>query len=77
MELSRLFIVDPKTNERSVSLTLMLCSFIIAVVAASLDMAGVVKSTSVSLELFWGTSALYFGRKWSARGQEIDLKDKE
>lgn len=71
MNLSKLFIKDPKQKEPSVSLTMLLIAFIVALVAAGLDMAGKVKSTSVTLELFWGVCALYFGRRMKVNGKEI------
>jgi len=78
MDLSRILIKDPKQKEPSVSLTMMLIAFIVALVAAGLDMAGKIKSTSVTLELFWGVTALYFGRRFNIGGKQIGLdKDKE
>jgi hypothetical protein len=78
MDLSKLFIKDPKQKEPSVSLTMLVIAFIVAVVAAGLDMAGKVKSTSVTLELFWGVAALYFGRRATLPSKSvIDEKTKE
>lgn len=63
MDIQKFLIKDPKNGKASVSLTMMLIAFLIALSAAGLDMAGKVKGTSVILEIFWGTTALYFGRK--------------
>jgi hypothetical protein len=78
MDLSRILIKDPKQKEPSVSLTMMLIAFIVALVAAGLDMAGKIKSTSVTLELFWGVTALYFGRRVTLASKNvIESKDLE
>lgn len=74
MDSAKLYLTDPKTKEKSVSLTLMLVSFILALVAGGLEMAGLVKGTSISLELFWGTAGLYFGRKFTTRGQSVGVE---
>jgi len=79
MDITKLLIKDPKGDQApSVSLTMMLVTFIVLLVAAGLEMAGKVKGTSIILEAFWGTAGLYFGRKFTARGQVIGVeKDKE
>jgi len=63
MNIKKFLFIDPKNGKASVSLTMMLLSFLIVLIAAGLDMSGKVKGTSVILEIFWGTTALYFGRK--------------
>lgn len=68
-----MWIVDPKVNEKSVSVTLLLASFTVCIVAAGLEMASVVKSTSVAFELFGACAALYAGRKFTtAKGAVIE-----
>jgi hypothetical protein len=42
------------------------------VVAASLNLAGVVKDTSIAVEYFGMSAALYFGRKFSFKGQAFE-----
>lgn len=63
--MEKLFILDPKTKERSVSLTLLLVSFISVLIASGLEMAGVIKTVSVVPELFFACAGLYFGRKYT------------
>lgn len=76
MDLTKLLAQDPKQKEPSVSLTMLLISFIIVLIAAGLEMAGKVKGTSVTLELFWGTAGLYFGRRTSLFSKNvIESKD--
>lgn len=73
MDISKFLIKDPEHNGPSVSLTMMLISFVLVLVCAGLDMAGKVKSTSIILEVFWGTCGLYFGRKFTNKsGSNID-----
>lgn len=57
------FLRDPVTGQPSVSLTLMIVSFLFLLVASGLEMAGVVKSTSMAFEMFGSTAALYFSRR--------------
>lgn len=65
---------DPKTGERSVSLTLVAVTFIIAVVAMGLQVAKVTDNISSVLELFYATAALYFSRRWNGTAKSIDEK---
>ena len=76
MDLTKLLVQDPKQKEPSVSLTMLLVTFIVVLVAAGLDMAGKVKSTSVVTELFYACTALYFGRRFNIGGKQIGM-DKE
>jgi hypothetical protein len=66
MDLQKIWIPDPKTKEASVSLTMLVVSFAIALVACGLQMAKVVENISSVTELFYATTALYFGRRFSA-----------
>lgn len=59
------WIIDPKTGESSVSLTMLVVTFVLVLVAVCLSMAGVIKDTSIVTELFYGNLALYFGRRLS------------
>lgn len=61
----QLWLNDPKTKEASVSLTMLVVTFVGTILAACLHMAGKVESTSVMSELFYGNVALYFGRRFS------------
>lgn len=57
------------TGQPSVSLTLMLVSFVVLLVIGVLDICSVVKSTGIFLELFLTTVGLYFGRRVNFKGQ--------
>lgn len=60
------WIQDPSNNNLpSVSLTLLIATFIGAVAAGSLELAELTKSTSLFSELFYSSCALYFGRRFS------------
>lgn len=76
------FVTDPVNKLPSVSLTILIVAFTAVLVAGSLEMAGVVKSTSLFSEVFYSAVALYFGRRFSSNGkvfssekaQEIEKK---
>lgn len=66
MDLEKIWIKDPKTKESSVSLTMLVSAFAIALIACALHMAKVVENISSVTELFYATTALYFGRRFTA-----------
>lgn len=75
-----IWIADPKTGERSVTLTLLAVSFLALVVASALQVAGVVNNISSLMELFLTTSASYLGRRINFNGksfsaEQVDKKD--
>ena len=72
MELKGIWIDDPKDKAPSVSLTLLMASFIGVLVAAVLHMTGVVHDTSVMVEVFYANVVLYFGRKISGKSTSTD-----
>ena len=57
------YFVDPKTDKESVSLTLMMASFLILVVLSTLKALEHVNYVGAFQELFYATAALYFGRR--------------
>lgn len=61
----QLWITDPKTKEASVSLTLLIVTFVGALVASGLQCFGVIDNTGMAPELFYGNVALYFGRRFT------------
>ena len=63
-----MWLKDPKTNEASVSLTLLAASFILLVIASVANIMGKVESTASLLELFYACAGLYFGRRFSFKG---------
>ncbi len=71
--MEKLFVLDPKSKERSISLTLLLISFGAVLAASGLEMAGVIKTVSVVPELFFACAGLYFGRKYTNKaGTSLD-----
>lgn len=69
------WVFDPKTKSESVSLTLLLVSFLIACTAIGLNIAKVTENTSSSAELFMACAGLYFGRKLSFKGSDFGTSD--
>lgn len=57
------YLVDPKTKKQSVSLTLMMISFVLLVILSTLKALEHVSSVGAFQELFYATAALYFGRR--------------
>lgn len=57
------YFIDPKNKKPSVSLTLMLVSFILLVILSTLKALEHVNSVGAFQELFYATAALYFGRR--------------
>jgi len=54
---------DPKNNEPSVSLTLVMVSFIVYLGVATAEAFGYVKSSEALQMLFMTSATLYFGRR--------------
>jgi hypothetical protein len=67
------FIKDPKTSQKSVSLTLLLISFIALLVGGGLEMFEVIKTVSVLENLFFTCAGLYFGRRINISKDNKDL----
>lgn len=69
------WLTDPKTKEASVSLTLMVISFVVLLGASTLHLSHLTENTSSLLELFYATAGLYLGRKFTGKsGNEIETK---
>jgi hypothetical protein len=64
------WLIDPKTNQGSVSLTLLSVSFLILGVLVCLEATEVVKNTSAANELFFACSAMYFGRRFQFKNSK-------
>lgn len=62
---------DPLTKQPSVSLTNLVVSILLLLIATGLDLAGKVKGTSIVLEYFGVSSALYFSRRININGREF------
>ncbi len=65
-----LWLTDPKNGEKSVSLTLLFVASALMLVAIGLDSFGILKASALLDQFFWGTAALYFGRKISTKRGE-------
>lgn len=60
---------DPKTQEKSVSLTILVYSFILLLVIGVLQVMNKVTTTGPFTELFYSSVALYFGRRLNFGGR--------
>ena len=70
-----LWLTDPKTKDKSVSLTLMVVSFVVLLGASTLHLSHITENTSSLLELFYATAGLYLGRKFTGKsGNDIEAK---
>lgn len=70
---------DPKTKVGSVSLTLVFLSFnvwLFSVIGKIAGKAGGI-DTSACLQMFIACAGLYYGRKLSTKGKDIELQSKE
>lgn len=67
-----MWVRDPKTKEKSVSLTLLMVSFLAIIVCSVAHVFGKLDSTGPLLELFYATAALYFGRRVNFKRGELD-----
>lgn len=72
MDLNKLWI-NKETDDKSVSLTMVVVAFLAVLVANGLELAKVTESTASLMELFYATAGLYWGRKFtSAKGTVVD-----
>lgn len=65
------FLVDPSTGAESVSLTLLVVSFVALLAAATLHMSQLTENTSALMETFMVTTGLYFGRRYSPKSGPV------
>lgn len=72
-----MWFTDPSKGGKSVSLTLMMASFTILVGVGLAQSLGKLDSTGPFLELFFTTTALYFGRRISYKGVGYGAEDKK
>ena len=61
-----LWISDPRTQEKSVSLTILIISLVVNVTAIVLQGMGKIESASAAENFFMVACGLYFGRKFSS-----------
>jgi hypothetical protein len=73
MNLDKLWVIDPVTGEKSVSLTLVILSSALLVIAMALEMPGIIESTSMAFEFFGASCGLYWGRRYtSSKGAVLE-----
>jgi hypothetical protein len=77
-----LWLIDPKTKEESVSLTLAIfCTFLLTG-AGIAQVLGKINTLGPFVEMFFSSWALYFGRRFSVNGKSYssdkaeDIKQK-
>lgn len=58
-----MWLKDPKTSEKSVSLTMLTVSFVSVIGCSFAQIFGYLDGTGPLMELFYATTALYFGRR--------------
>ena len=58
-----MYLTDPKTGEKSVTLTFLVVSFLLFSGFAAASALGHVKDVNSLSELFYACAALYFGRR--------------
>lgn len=77
MKLKFPWVIDPNTKLPSVSLTNLFIATLFLIVAASLHLAGKVETTSIAIEYFGISSALYFGRRINIGKKEFSSSKKK
>lgn len=71
----QLWLKDPKDSKPSVSLTLMVISFVALLAASTFHLAKLTENTSSLTELFMTTCGLYFGRRIQLKsGNALEAK---
>lgn len=73
----KLWVTDPTTGQKSVSLTMLLVAVICAVTAGGLQMFGLVETTSLFSEFMYSCVALYFGRRFQVNGKSFNSEKAE
>ena len=69
------YLTDPRTKEKSVSLTMLILALLLVLVANILQLAKVTEDIGSSMELFYAAAGLYWGRKFtSAKGESLEEK---
>lgn len=77
MKIKLAWIVDPATKKESVSLTNLSLSILLVLTATGLNLAGLTKDTSIALDYFAVSAALYFGRRLNIAGKSYDAAKEE
>lgn len=71
-----MWLTDPITKRKSVSLTLMMLVFVLAMGANIAQMFGRIKEVGITTELLYTFVGLYFGRRFTYKGKSVELDGK-
>lgn len=78
MNLNKLWVPDPSNKQKpSVSLTLLVIAVIFVIITGTMQVLDMVKTTGPFLEMMYSFVALYFGRRFSFKGQEYTSEKAE
>lgn len=72
-----MWLKDPKTKEESISLTLLVVSFIAVLVSGTFQVIGRLESTGPFTELLYSFVALYWGRRFTFGGKQFTSEKAE
>ena len=70
------WLTDPKSDKKSVSLTMLAITFLLFVALSTCEALGYeIKAGGVS-ELFYASTSLYFFRKLTFKGKNVEIHSK-
>jgi hypothetical protein len=73
-----MYLKDPKTGEKSVTLTFLVLSFLLFAGFAGAEALGYTKNGTGSLsELFYACAALYFGRRVKVGSKSFEVGNQD
>jgi hypothetical protein len=70
-----MWLLDPKNNKQSVTLTMTTIVFGVLLISFALEMSDVVKTPHGLIEMFWGLMALYAYRRTDLRTKSFKLSN--
>lgn len=70
-----MYLKDPKTNEPSLTLTLMWISFYLLIAGSIAFIFGKIQTTGPLLEIYVTNATLYFSRRFSMKTQNLTIND--
>ena len=68
-----MYLLDPKTNKKSVSLTFLVITFLLYTGFSVAKAVELVSSIGSLAELFYACAALYFGRRVKVGGKAFEV----
>lgn len=72
-----LWVTDPVTKNKSVSLTMLMLSGVLIITFGILQIFGKVQSVGPFDNMFWSSAALYFGRRLGINGKNYSADKTE